>query len=136
MHLIPERSPLPRTLALLYLAIAAMGGVVLQFSHHELLQWARCPLRSNTGVPCFTCGGTHAVVALSRFHLATALRANPLITLGVVTVLAWGLWALLATAIPNLRRDIQLSYKERISLRIFVLTAIAATWIYEILRLT
>jgi Protein of unknown function (DUF2752) len=46
-----------------------------------------CPFRSVTGLPCATCGMTHAFVALARGDLAAAWAASPLGAL-----LAGGAW--------------------------------------------
>jgi hypothetical protein len=52
-----------------------------------------CLFRSVTGLPCPTCGATHAVVALSRLDWSTALAANPLATIGALALLLSGLAA-------------------------------------------
>ena len=39
-----------------------------------------CPFRALTGIPCPTCGTTHAAVALLRGDVGGALAANPLAT--------------------------------------------------------
>ena len=48
---------------------------------------SECPFRLMTGLPCVTCGMTHALVALARGDLAAAWAASPL---GVL--LAGGAW--------------------------------------------
>jgi Protein of unknown function (DUF2752) len=52
-----------------------------------------CLFRSVTGLPCPTCGATHAVVALSRLDWSGALAANPLATIGALALLLGGLAA-------------------------------------------
>lgn len=52
-----------------------------------------CPFRSVTGLPCPTCGATHAVVALSRLNWGGALAANPLVTIGACALILGGLAA-------------------------------------------
>ena len=46
-----------------------------------------CPLKALTGLPCATCGMTHAFVGLAQGHLAAAFQASPLGAL-----LALGAW--------------------------------------------
>lgn len=48
-----------------------------------------CPLRALAGLPCATCGMTHAFVALAHGEVAAAFAASPLGAL-----LAGGLWLL------------------------------------------
>ena len=40
-----------------------------------------CPFRAATGLPCLTCGASHAFHALVRGQVALALAANPLAAL-------------------------------------------------------
>jgi hypothetical protein len=47
-----------------------------------------CPFRAVAGIPCATCGMTHAFVHLAHGHLVEALRWSPLGAL-----LALGAWA-------------------------------------------
>ncbi|HVP68317.1 MAG TPA: DUF2752 domain-containing protein [Anaeromyxobacteraceae bacterium] len=48
-----------------------------------------CPFRAATGLPCASCGMTHAFVHLARGEVVAALAASPL-----GAVLAAGAWAL------------------------------------------
>lgn len=43
-----------------------------------------CLLARSTGLPCPTCGGTRAVMALGRADIAEALRLNPLVTVALM----------------------------------------------------
>jgi hypothetical protein len=60
----------------------------------------RCRFRALTGLPCPTCGTSHAAVAMLQAHLGEALAANPLVTALALLVLLGGLaapfWVLLA----------------------------------------
>jgi hypothetical protein len=47
-----------------------------------------CPLRAITGVPCPFCGGTTAAVHLGRLDLLGALRANPVVVVGALVIVA------------------------------------------------
>jgi hypothetical protein len=46
-----------------------------------------CPFRALTGLPCATCGMTHAFVHLAHVEVAAALRASPAGAL--LAALAW-----------------------------------------------
>jgi hypothetical protein len=46
-----------------------------------------CRFRSLTGIPCPTCGGTRALLALAGLDVARAFVLNPLVTAGVLGVL-------------------------------------------------
>src|SRR5215470_7844276 len=52
-----------------------------------------CLFRSVTGLPCPTCGTTHALLALSRLDWSGALMANPLATIGAIALILGGLAA-------------------------------------------
>jgi hypothetical protein len=47
-----------------------------------------CPFRAITGIPCPFCGGTTAAVRIGHLDLLGALRANPVVVIGAVFVLA------------------------------------------------
>jgi hypothetical protein len=47
----------------------------------------RCPFKALTGIPCATCGMTHAFVHLAHGELGAALAASPLGAL--LAALAW-----------------------------------------------
>jgi len=56
----------------------------------------RCPFRAATGIPCATCGMTHAFVLLARGEVGRALSASPLGAL-----LAAGTWAFALLALAR-----------------------------------
>jgi len=47
-----------------------------------------CPFRAVTGIPCPFCGGTTAAVRIGHLDLLGALRANPVVVIGAVLVVA------------------------------------------------
>ncbi len=135
MRWVPAPDPLPRLLALGLAALAVPAAAVLHRRPDLLLGLARCPLRETTGLPCPTCGGTHAAVALARLDLGAAVAANPLVVAGAAALLAWVAWAALATARPGWRRRPALGAAGRRAARAAAAGALAATWIWEIIRL-
>lgn len=58
--------------------LTAVGLFVARWQPATLALLKPCPLLTLTGVPCPTCGTTHAALALSRGDLAAAFVANPL----------------------------------------------------------
>ena len=68
-----ERVGVPELFALLGLAsfLAARALPLLSLV-------PTCPFRAATGLPCASCGMTHALVHLARGELASALRSSPL----------------------------------------------------------
>ena len=65
-----------------------------------------CPFRGITGIPCPTCGTTHAALALLNGRLGDAFSANPLAALAGVGLAAGGLiapvWAAFNGPVPEI----------------------------------
>ena len=132
MRLVPEKSSLPRLLVFPFGLLAVAGLVLLRFQSDLVLRLAHCPLREITGLPCPTCGGTHAAVDLVQGRWMEALRANPLVVFGFVLFGLWLAGGLLATVLPQLRRDIQWTTAEKRTARILAVLLLVATWVWEI----
>lgn len=69
-----------------FAAIAALSFLVARFVPVLGIPFT-CPLRGIAGIPCATCGMTHAFVHLAHGDVALALAASPL-----GAVLAGGAW--------------------------------------------
>lgn len=69
-----------------FAAIAALSFLVARFVPVLALPFV-CPLRALAGIPCATCGMTHAFVHLAHGELARAFDASPL-----GAILAGGAW--------------------------------------------
>ena len=79
-----------------FAAIAALSFLVARFL--PLLEVAfTCPFKAATGLPCASCGMTHAFVLLARGEVAAAVAASPLGAL-----LAAGAWAFAALDLVRL----------------------------------
>jgi hypothetical protein len=86
-----------------------------------------CPFRALTSLPCFTCGGTRSMIALSRFDLLRALEMNPLVAVA-------GLLAALYV-VHSLRVSItRKPWRPELPrwARPLAIAALAANWIYLI----
>ena len=60
-----------------FAAIAGLSFLVARFLPVLAIPYT-CPARGLFGVPCATCGMTHAFVAMAHGDLAAALHASPL----------------------------------------------------------
>lgn len=93
---------------------------------------AVCPLRHLTGLPCATCGGTRAALALADGRWPDALAANPLVAALAVAFFAGGLlapvWLAAARRVPAVPRV--LAWPWRLALA----GALAGNWLYVALR--
>jgi len=134
MRLVPEKSSLPRLLVFPFGILAVFGLCLVRFKPDLVLRLAHCPLRDMTGVPCPTCGGTHAAVALANGRFADAFAANPLVAVGLVVFGVWLLNGLLMTMSPGLRRDLVFSPREKRTARLLAVLLILAAWVWEIFR--
>ncbi|HMF08115.1 MAG TPA: DUF2752 domain-containing protein [Thermoanaerobaculia bacterium] len=82
-----------RALGLYWGAVAAALLLLMPLAPEAALAAPPCLFRSLTGLPCPTCGATHAMVALSQLRLASALGNNPLVAAAAVAFLLGGLAA-------------------------------------------
>jgi hypothetical protein len=93
-----------------------------------------CPFRAITGVPCLSCGMTHAFVHLAHGRVAASIQANPL-----GAALAAASWAFLLLDAARWLRGLplpELTLSERA--RRFTLASLGAAaaldWAYLILH--
>ncbi|MFH1844996.1 MAG: DUF2752 domain-containing protein [bacterium] len=133
MRLVPETDSLPRLLVFPYLAVVALIAVLFVFWGRTIEQLAFCPLRRMTGIPCPTCGGTHAALALVKLDFAAALAWNPLLTGVMLAFAGWVAYAVLATLMPKWRRQLQFTTREVLLLRCLAGGLLLGGWVYQIL---
>ena len=90
-----------------------------------------CPFRAITGVPCPTCGTTHAAVALLHGHVGAALAANPLATMAGMMFLAGGMvapiWVAFSWPLPEIPMPPPWA-------RAAIAVAVLAGWAYAVVR--
>ena len=132
MRLIRENSPIPRLLAFPLLTLALFGIFWLRFRPGLVLQLAHCPLKDSTGIPCPTCGGTHAAAALAGGDLPAALAANPLVALVGVGFLLWAIWAISATLFAALRYSVELTSREKRAAKVVAALLFLFAWAGQI----
>jgi hypothetical protein len=91
-----------------------------------------CPFRAITGIPCPTCGSTHAAIALMHGRLGAALGANPLAALAGIAFFAGGLvapvWAALRWPVPDVPAPLPRWARAAI------VAALLASWAYLIVK--
>lgn len=82
------------------LGLAITGGLLLTAAavfplDAPPLSLFACPFRAATGLPCLTCGCTHAFAALARLHLIEAAAASPLGALAALACVVHAVWTAL-----------------------------------------
>ncbi|MGB8931190.1 MAG: DUF2752 domain-containing protein [Anaeromyxobacteraceae bacterium] len=85
-----------------------------------------CPMKGAFGIPCATCGMTHAFVALSHGAVAEALASSPFGAL-----LAGGAWLYAAADLSRAALDLPfptVALKLQRALAAAVTVALAANW--------
>lgn len=87
-----------------------------------------CPLREMTGVPCPTCGGTRALVALMAGDWRVAFAWNPAVAAAGVLAAAWLPVGAVLLAFPALRP--RLPERLPAALRWGLPLLLAANWVY------
>ena len=81
----------------------------------------RCPFRLLTGLPCASCGMTHAFVHLAQGDLGAALAANPL-----GAILALAAWAFAALDLARVAAGLPLPRLGTRTVRVFATVGAAA----------
>ena len=91
-----------------------------------------CPFRAITGLPCPTCGTTHAALALLNGRLDDAFAANPLAALAGIGFVAGGLlasmWATFNWPVPDVPTPLPRWARAAI------VATLLAGWAYLIVR--
>ena len=121
----------------LWLSVALAGAalaVLWVAAGHEELPRVICPFRHFTGIPCITCGGTRAILALTRGDVQAAIVWNPLVAIAAIAALAWLAYAAIVTALRAPRLRVRLAERDRVLFRAAAWTAIAGNWVFLILQ--
>jgi Protein of unknown function (DUF2752) len=111
--------------AMLCLAMAPLASLAAPIAEAKVFS---CPVKVATGLPCPTCGGTRATLALARLSPREALAANPAVTLGWLAVVLGGLVAMplafTGRPLPTLPRRLP------VSVRLAAVALVVANWVY------
>jgi hypothetical protein len=121
----------------LWLSVALAGAALVVLwvaAGHEELPRLICPFRHLTGIPCFTCGGTRAVLALTRGDVHAAFEWNPLVAVSAIAALVWLFYAAVVTALRAPRVRVRLAERDRSVLRALAWSAITGNWVFLILQ--
>lgn len=99
------------------------------------LPWPRCAFLALTGHPCMTCGATRCAIAFFHGNFFAALKWNPLvfIVLCGLSIFDAYAFAVLLSRRPRLRFTL-FSAGEKTFLRVLVVVALLANWIYLLWR--
>jgi len=89
-----------------------------------------CPLRRYTGIPCFTCGSTRAILALVSGDFKTAFLTQPLIVSLVCFAAPVIVFNVFAAVTQKRIILMSLVRKEKIGLAIILFAATLANWLY------
>lgn len=132
MRLVPEKISLPRLLVFPFGLLGLCGFLAARFATETVMQLAHCPLRDLTGLPCPTCGGTHAAVSLAQGRVAEAFASSPLVAAGLILFTFWVLAGIATTLIPAWRRSVELGAGEKRTARILAVLIGLMGWIWVI----
>jgi len=94
-----------------------------------------CVFRALTGIPCPTCGATHAVVYLSHGEVSAAFMMNPLTAVCLIVAFLVFFYSLATLSFNLPKINIMLSSKECTILRVGVIILILIQWAYVITAL-
>jgi len=90
-----------------------------------------CAFKKITGIPCVTCGGTRSTFYLSHLKFKQSLLMNPMIFLGFIGLLIWGIISLTSIAFYK-SKPITLTLPRKGLLVILVIGTILINWAYLI----
>jgi hypothetical protein len=126
----PGGVPFPPIFAALALGCAAAAWVLLALPERQMQILPVCPFKAVTGLPCPTCGGTHALAALAGARPLAALRLNPLVTLAALVTVAAGAASLFRRWRGKLALRLDLTPIEQGAARAILLGLLALHWAY------
>lgn len=99
-----------------------------------------CLFRHFTGIPCPSCGTTHALLALSRMHIAAAFFYNPFGFIVAIAMLVVPVWIIRDSIMRQdsfyffYRRTEEVLKKRWVAIPLILL--VACNWIWNIYKYT
>jgi hypothetical protein len=129
VSVVPRTGPFRFTGPMKVAGAALLACALVRFSGLDHAGFSFCYFKFLSGYACFTCGSTRALGYLSRFDLASALAIQPLVTVGTLAFIAWGV---LDTALMAFARRTFVRVDERTSRWLLVCGVVLATlnWAY------
>ena len=99
------------------------------------LPWPHCAFLALTGHPCMTCGATRCAIAFFHGNFFAALKWNPLVFVALcgLSIFDAYAFAVLLSRRPRLRLT-PFSAGEKAFLRVLVVVALLANWVYLLSR--
>lgn len=119
-----------KSLGLYWGGVAIASAVAAPWAREAAALVPACVFHSLTGLPCPTCGGTHAALALSRLDFAGAFAANPLAAAAGILFVAGGGIAGAAALAGRPFSEPRLGPRARWT----AILALAINWIYLLAR--
>ena len=131
-----EKTPtvLVRSILLMLALMPISYAAARAYSHFQGLPLP-CPFRLITGLPCALCFGTKSWIFILQGRVLRALAVNPLGAFLFVTDAAAATWLVFAMALRLPALPIE-RLTSRTAVWVAMLAALAANWIYEIVRVT
>ncbi len=115
-----------RQLGFLWGAAVLVCAAAAPFAQTIARSFPPCPFHWLTGLPCATCGGTRALLALSKFDLSAAVVWNPLVAVAAIVFAAGGL---VAFSMAALGRDVRVP-NPTLGLRVAIGLALVSNWAF------
>jgi hypothetical protein len=115
------------------LVLPATAGLYL------LTRWMQpmlfqCKFKALTGVPCATCGGTRAALAVvQEFNLPAAFLSNPLVFVGLSMVSLYLVYAAVVVIFRRPRLRVRVPTRLRIRAGVVFLVLLLVNWAYLII---
>lgn len=88
-----------------------------------------CYFKALTGHACFTCGTTRALGHLARFDLPAAFAVQPLVTVGTLALLLWGVIDA-ALVLSGNRTTVRLEGRALRAVTVLVIGLATLNWFY------
>jgi hypothetical protein len=117
-----------RQLGFLWGGAALACAAAAPFAPALALSLPPCLFRELTGIPCPTCGGTRALLALARLDPGAAIAWNPLAAAAAILFVAGGVVALAAALA---RREVRPPRPTPV-LRAALVLSFAANWLFVV----
>jgi Protein of unknown function (DUF2752) len=131
---IRRRSLHPRELdhEQLWVAVASAAGICALVAWARDVPVPRCTFKLLTGLPCPTCGAARALRALASLDPGAALALNPLVTVAILAVAGYLVYAAFVVVTRSPRVRVQLGSRDWVAIRIASAVLLTCNWVYLI----